>query len=240
VTALSDAELLTLLVSPGSRALPGDRVARRLLADCGSVRRIADRRPRELAEVPGVGLAKACRVLAALELGRRTLAPAEDGPPLLRPADVAARCARLAQDPVESFVAIAVNARNQGDGTIALWTMRTDGSGKQQITATYADLAPAWSPDGQTIAFERTGNTGSGINSDIYLVAAGGGGERPLVVLPYGQFSPAYSPDGQLLAFTSRDEEGVYQIFTVRVDATHLAQRTFGDHAHEVPTWMTR
>lgn len=116
VSVLSDADLLTLLVSPGSRSLPGDRVARRLLSDCGSVRRLADRRPRELAEVPGVGLAKACRVLAALELGRRTMAPAEDGPPLLRPADVAARCARLAHDPVESFVAIAVNARNRVTG----------------------------------------------------------------------------------------------------------------------------
>jgi len=116
VAALSDTDLLTLLVSPGTRTLPGDRVARHLLGDCGSLRRLADRRPGELAALPGVGIAKACRVLAALELGRRTLAPQDDGPPLLRAADVAARCARLAHEPAEAFVAIAVNARNRVTG----------------------------------------------------------------------------------------------------------------------------
>ncbi len=116
VTALTDQDLLTLLVSPGTRANPGDRVARRLLQDCGSVRRLADRRPAELSGVPGVGLAKACRIVAAVELGRRMLAPADDGTPLLQARDVAARCARLAHDPVESFVAIAVNSRNRVTG----------------------------------------------------------------------------------------------------------------------------
>ena len=117
VASLSDTDLLTLLVSPGTRTLPGNQVAIGLLHDCGSIRRLQERRPRELADVPGVGLAKACRVLAALELGRRSLVPAvDDAPPLLRAADVAARCIRLAHDPVESFVAISVNSRNRVTG----------------------------------------------------------------------------------------------------------------------------
>jgi DNA repair protein RadC len=116
IAAMSDADLLTLLVSPGSRGLPGDRVARRLLEDCGSLRRLVDRRPRELAAVPGVGLAKACRVLAAIELGRRTLGPPVEGLPMMRAVDVAARFVRLASDPVESFVAVAVNSRNRVTG----------------------------------------------------------------------------------------------------------------------------
>jgi DNA repair protein RadC len=116
VASLSDTDLLTLLVSPGTRSLPGDLVAQGILADCGTIRRLNERRPRELADVPGVGLAKACRVLAALELGRRSLVPPDDGPPLLRASDVAARCVRQAHDPVESFVAIGVNSRNRVTG----------------------------------------------------------------------------------------------------------------------------
>jgi DNA repair protein RadC len=114
--SLADEELLTLLVSPGTRSLPGPALAAAMLADAGSLRRLAERRPRELAALRGVGLAKACRVLAALELGRRALVPDDAGAPLLGAADVARRCARVAHDPVESFVAMAVNARNRVTG----------------------------------------------------------------------------------------------------------------------------
>ena len=111
--ALTDHELVAILVSPGSRRRPSEALARDVLADCGSVRRLASRRPGELANLPGMGLAKACRLVAALELGRRATEARDDGEPLKEASDVARRWARLAGEPDEAFVAIGVNARNR-------------------------------------------------------------------------------------------------------------------------------
>src|SRR5689334_19009911 len=78
--ALTAQELLAILLgtgAPGRDALTlaGDALAR---VD-GSVRRLAGRPPAELAGLPGVGRAKAARILAGLELGRRLAA--ETDPP---------------------------------------------------------------------------------------------------------------------------------------------------------------
>ena len=110
---LTDHELVAILVSPGSRRQPSEALATSVLADCGSVRRLASRRPGELASLPGMGLAKACRLVAALELGRRAAEARDDGEPLKEASDVARRWARLAGEPDEAFVAIGVNARNR-------------------------------------------------------------------------------------------------------------------------------
>jgi DNA repair protein RadC len=69
--ALSDTELLALLLRTGGRGADVLAVAARLLALRGGLQGVARSSARELAEVPGVGPAKAATVLAALELGRR-------------------------------------------------------------------------------------------------------------------------------------------------------------------------
>ncbi|MBM4395235.1 MAG: DNA repair protein RadC [Deltaproteobacteria bacterium] len=111
--ALSDADLIAVLVAPGSRRLPGEAMARRLLAECGPVRRLATRRAGELAGIPGVGSARACRIVAALELGRRAAEQHEPGALVGGAADVHLRWARLTTEPEETFVAIGVNSRNR-------------------------------------------------------------------------------------------------------------------------------
>ena len=123
--ALTDHELVAILVSPGSRRRPSEALARDVLADCGSVRRLASRRPGELANLPGMGLAKACRLVAALELGRRATEARDDGEPLKEASDVARRWARLAGEPDEAFVAIGVNARNRvvGEWVVARFSV---------------------------------------------------------------------------------------------------------------------
>lgn len=65
--SLSDAELLALILGHGSRGESAVDLARRLLA-LGAWHRLS---LEELESVPGVGRAKAVRVKAALELGRR-------------------------------------------------------------------------------------------------------------------------------------------------------------------------
>lgn len=92
VRRLADAELLVRVLGPG-RPAAGD-VARELLARWGGVARIAAQHPVALARTRGVGRARAWRLVAALELGRRACGPAvrrglavrrpEDLHPLLR------------------------------------------------------------------------------------------------------------------------------------------------------------
>jgi len=66
--ALSDGELLALLLRTGDRGGGVVRVAARLLATADSLESIARSTARELAAVPGVGPAKAATVSAAFEM----------------------------------------------------------------------------------------------------------------------------------------------------------------------------
>jgi Tol biopolymer transport system component len=61
------------------------------------------------------------------------------------------------------------------------------------------DADPAWSPDGQQIAFRR----GGGSNADIFLMNPDGSGERPLVTDTGPDSDPTWSPDGSRIAFVS-------------------------------------
>ncbi len=69
--ALSNAELLAVLLRSGTRQETATALASRLLAVSGSLRALADLTLEEMEQVKGVGLAKAVQVKAAFELGRR-------------------------------------------------------------------------------------------------------------------------------------------------------------------------
>ena len=69
--SLSTAELLAVLLGTGRRGESALEVAGRLLGQIGEIRAFLDVEVEELRQVPGVGLAKAVTILAALELGRR-------------------------------------------------------------------------------------------------------------------------------------------------------------------------
>jgi DNA repair protein RadC len=70
-TALADAELLALQLGSGRRGKNAVDVAREMLAAYGSLADVAGRELTELARVPGVGRAKAARLVSAFELTRR-------------------------------------------------------------------------------------------------------------------------------------------------------------------------
>jgi hypothetical protein len=128
-----------------------------------------------------------------------------------------------------------------------LYTMRADGTDKRAITpdGERLDDEPAWSPDGRSIAFVRTGGDAMG---DLWLVSPDGGDERPLMATqdpPFEQRSPAWSPDGAMIAFTSAHEiignrAGDWQVYTVRADGTSLLRRTSDPTDKQHPTWLKR
>ncbi|MHC5010150.1 MAG: RadC family protein [Planctomycetota bacterium] len=72
--ALSALELLTVVLSPGTRARPAEASARRLLQGFPDLRRLAAASPRELSRAGPVGRSLGLRVAAAFALGRRVRA----------------------------------------------------------------------------------------------------------------------------------------------------------------------
>ncbi len=71
--ALGDNELVAIVLGSGSRDCGALELANRLLARAGGLHGLTRAGVGELHGVPGVGDARAAQVLAAVELGRRTL-----------------------------------------------------------------------------------------------------------------------------------------------------------------------
>jgi DNA repair protein RadC len=121
--ALTGQELLAILLGTGRAGRDALGVAAELLGRAsGSLRRHAGRPGAELARAPGVGRAKAARVLAALELGRRAAAEVEPPPLRIRgPADVHRVCApRLRDLAVEEFHVLALGSQSQVLGDLLI------------------------------------------------------------------------------------------------------------------------
>jgi DNA repair protein RadC len=112
--ALADAELLALQLGSGRRGHNAVEVAREMLAAYGSLAGMAARELAELARVPGVGRAKAARLVAAFELTRRLRARTPGArTPLGSPAEVHAAFGPLMEDlPREVFRVALLDAQN--------------------------------------------------------------------------------------------------------------------------------
>jgi DNA repair protein RadC len=74
LSSLSDADLVAVLLDTGTAGRPARSVAADLLQSVGGLRRLGLRAPEEIARLPGLGTTRAARLVAALEMGRRSLA----------------------------------------------------------------------------------------------------------------------------------------------------------------------
>jgi DNA repair protein RadC len=114
--ALGSAELLAILLGSGGSGRSAMRLGQDVLSAAdGSLRRLAMRPPVAITEVPGVGMARAVTIHAALELGRRMAAETrDDGAPVRSPRDVVALYApRLEDLPVEEFHVAVLDAQHR-------------------------------------------------------------------------------------------------------------------------------
>lgn len=113
VQMIGDEELLSILLGTGVRDHPALAVAADLVKSAGGVVALARASPRELALVTGIGAARAARVAAAFELGRRAITTAQRRETLSRPEDVfrivEPRIAGLEQ---EVFIVVGIDIRN--------------------------------------------------------------------------------------------------------------------------------
>ena len=69
--ALSDAELLAILIGTGIPGRPAEQIAADVLADYGSLRNLSGRPLEELLRFKGLSDVKIIRIAAALEVARR-------------------------------------------------------------------------------------------------------------------------------------------------------------------------
>lgn len=88
--ALSNAELLAILLRIGTPGQNAVALGTRLLTEFGGLSGLAKASFQELASIKGLGIAKTAQLKAALELGRRLLLASPDArPQITSPADVA-------------------------------------------------------------------------------------------------------------------------------------------------------
>lgn len=71
ISALSDAELIAILIGSGTAKLSAVDVGKKVLAHAGSLDNLAKLTVKELMKAKGIGEAKAITIVAAMELGRR-------------------------------------------------------------------------------------------------------------------------------------------------------------------------
>jgi DNA repair protein RadC len=139
--ALSNAELFAILLGSGSAAKSVFELSREL--DTKGLQSLAGTPAVALARHPGLGLAKALRILAAFELGRRLhceLAPAK--PRLDSPEIVAAYLTpRHAAHPNEVFGMLALDSRHRLLGERVVAT-----GGRHSVAVTPADVFQAALP----------------------------------------------------------------------------------------------
>ena len=112
-----------------------------------------------------------------------------------------------------------------------IYVVRADGTGLERVSSGPGDREPAWSPDGQRVAFasSRSGQ------SDLYLLDTDGAVRRTASGHVY---SPAWSPDGERIAVAAIGA-GQLQIQTIAaVDdgagATVVVDR---QGRNETPAW---
>jgi len=111
------------------------------------------------------------------------------------------------------------------DGRI--YVANTNGSGLVQISAGPNDAGPAWSPDGNRIAFTRS--------SDVWIMDADGG--NAVLRTPVGA-DPTWSPDGEWIAFTCSTGTG-WDVCTVKATPDTAAPVNLSQQGYQVayPSW---
>ena len=122
-------------------------------------------------------------------------------------------------------------------GLPQIYTMEADGTNVQRMTDQGYAVSPAWSPNGQFLAFAWIRKYGPGEPgaSDIYLMDIA---SKQWVQLTHDggrNDFPSWSPDGRHIVFQS-NRSGSLQIWTMLADGTKQTQLTFTG-INSQPNW---
>jgi Tol biopolymer transport system component len=125
-------------------------------------------------------------------------------------------------------IAYRVNPPRDDAGDI--WVMRSDGSGKRNLTRSpdVPDWSPAFSPDGRTIAYMSA--------HELWLMDADGSNQRQLTRAGELSEYPTWSPDGGALAF-SGNRGGDFEILVIDVAGGEERNLTNSPGEDKWPAW---
>ena len=125
--ALSAAELLGILLGIGSKEQTAVELGQQVISESGGLFGLHGASVHDLKEVHGIGEAKACIVLAAVEFGKRLGRVRNPGRPVISsPADVDGLLrGRIANLDRENFVVVLLNTKNEvlGFPTVSVGTL---------------------------------------------------------------------------------------------------------------------
>ena len=113
---LSTAEILAIIIGSGSRGRSALDVASEIMCmDKKGVGFLAECRPEELSSIKGIGTAKTCELLAAVELGKRIASQKRAENPLISSASDIARIfmERMRYYKQEQFVSLMISAKGE-------------------------------------------------------------------------------------------------------------------------------
>jgi TolB protein len=110
-----------------------------------------------------------------------------------------------------------------------------DGTGARAITEGPGDVGPAWSPDGNWIAFRRRPPGGDA--EELWVVRPDGSDARRVVPRIFD--APiAWTPDSGRLTYAEQLPEGVIRLFTVELDGSGRRQVSAGPGVEDnCPVW---
>jgi len=114
-------------------------------------------------------------------------------------------------------------------GDYRIWVMNADGFGQTRVADDpgFADLEPAWSPDGTRILFSRCDDhLGFILTCDLEVMNAAGGGMRRVAGGHWTYVRGQYSPDGRRIV-VGADRGGLLSaLWLMRADGTGLHRIT--------------
>jgi len=109
-----------------------------------------------------------------------------------------------------------------------------DGENQQVIASSSEPLmSPAWSPDGQNLAYVSFENKASA----IYVQTVRTGERRRVSARSGINGAPAWSPDGTTLALTLSRKDGDVDVYTLNLASQLLTRMSFDPGIDTEPTW---